>query len=293
MAVPPGEYLAEVLQIRGMSQAELARRIGRPVQAINEIIKGTKALTPETALQLERALNVPGHIWLGLESRFRLILARNKETKLIRKELPHLSNRVYKQLADMGCVKGARDGEHKIRELHRFYGVSALGNLSKARDYEAVFRGKGKPDPSSFALAAWLRCASLRAAEIPTEAFDKAKLKAALDEVKTMTGKPLEGAFTSNLRKVMSRCGVALVLLPEFPSVCADGATFWLRANKAVLLMRCGLRSRDDFRHGLFHAAGHLLLHKKTMFIEDKLKVRRHASLEKEAEDFALSMIPG
>ena len=60
-----------------MSQAELARRLGRPRQAVNEIIRGKKAITAETALQLERVLSTPAHIWLGLEQEYRLVLARN------------------------------------------------------------------------------------------------------------------------------------------------------------------------------------------------------------------------
>ena len=37
LPIPPGEYLAEVIAARGISQADLARRLGRPVQAVNEI----------------------------------------------------------------------------------------------------------------------------------------------------------------------------------------------------------------------------------------------------------------
>ena len=86
LPIPPGEYLAEVIAVKGISQAELARRLGRPFQAVNEIIKGEKAITPATALQLERALDVPAHIWTGLESRYRLIKARLEEKKQIQKE---------------------------------------------------------------------------------------------------------------------------------------------------------------------------------------------------------------
>ena len=43
---PPGETLLEILEDRGMSQAELAERTGRPKKTINEIIKGKAALTP-------------------------------------------------------------------------------------------------------------------------------------------------------------------------------------------------------------------------------------------------------
>ena len=71
LAIPPGEYLAEVLTELGLNQAELARRMGRPAQAINEIIKGEKTITPETSIQLEKVVGVPAHIWSRLESEFR------------------------------------------------------------------------------------------------------------------------------------------------------------------------------------------------------------------------------
>ncbi len=53
LAIHPGEYLEEVLEDIGMSQAELSNRVGRPTQAINEIIKGKKSITPTTAIELE------------------------------------------------------------------------------------------------------------------------------------------------------------------------------------------------------------------------------------------------
>ncbi|WOG28463.1 transcriptional regulator [Endozoicomonas sp. 8E] len=45
LAIPPGEYLEEVLEEMDITQAELARRMGRPPQAINEILKGEKAIS--------------------------------------------------------------------------------------------------------------------------------------------------------------------------------------------------------------------------------------------------------
>ena len=68
---PPGETLQEVLEERGMSQAELAERTGRPKKTINEIINGKAAITPETALQLERVLGIPASFWNNRERRYR------------------------------------------------------------------------------------------------------------------------------------------------------------------------------------------------------------------------------
>jgi addiction module HigA family antidote len=56
--VAPGEILLEALEERSMSQSELARRMGRPTKTINEIVNAKAALTPETAIQLERTLGI-------------------------------------------------------------------------------------------------------------------------------------------------------------------------------------------------------------------------------------------
>ena len=74
----PGEFLAEELEARGMSQRDLAAKMGRPQQAINEIIRGKKALTAETSVELERVLGIPAYLWLRMEARYRLALARRR-----------------------------------------------------------------------------------------------------------------------------------------------------------------------------------------------------------------------
>ena len=56
LPIPPGEVLEEELEARGMTQKELAVRLGTP--AITEIIKGKKSITPDTAVMLEKALGI-------------------------------------------------------------------------------------------------------------------------------------------------------------------------------------------------------------------------------------------
>lgn len=76
VAIPPGEHLADTLSELGITQSELARRIGRPQQTINEIVRGRKGITAETALQLEETLGVPAHVWLHLQADYELVKAR-------------------------------------------------------------------------------------------------------------------------------------------------------------------------------------------------------------------------
>lgn len=77
LAIPPGELLAEELAARGMTQAELARRMGRSRRTVGGIVTGREAITAETALRLERALGIAAQLWVGLEGRYRLALAAN------------------------------------------------------------------------------------------------------------------------------------------------------------------------------------------------------------------------
>jgi HTH-type transcriptional regulator/antitoxin HigA len=77
-AIPPGLLIRDELAARGMSQRQLATAMKRPVNTINEIVMGRKAVTPRTALGLERALEVPAHIWLRLEADYRLALERER-----------------------------------------------------------------------------------------------------------------------------------------------------------------------------------------------------------------------
>jgi HTH-type transcriptional regulator/antitoxin HigA len=75
----PGETLLESIQALGLSQAELAERLGRPKKTVNEIIRGKAAITPETALQLEAVLGVPADFWINREARYRESMARREE----------------------------------------------------------------------------------------------------------------------------------------------------------------------------------------------------------------------
>ena len=76
IAIPPGEYLLEEIEARGISQKELAKRMGRPLNAINEIINGKKSITAATALQLEEVMpEIPARFWMNLETDYQLTKA--------------------------------------------------------------------------------------------------------------------------------------------------------------------------------------------------------------------------
>jgi addiction module HigA family antidote len=66
--IHPGEVLfREFLDPLGMTQTELASRLGISFPRVNEIINGRRAVTPDTALRLARLFGTTAELWLGLQ----------------------------------------------------------------------------------------------------------------------------------------------------------------------------------------------------------------------------------
>lgn len=64
----PGEMLLEeFLRPLGISQSAFAIRLGISFPRLNEIVRGRRGVTPDTALRLEMVLGMPADFWLGLQ----------------------------------------------------------------------------------------------------------------------------------------------------------------------------------------------------------------------------------
>lgn len=75
----PGEVLIEdFLKPLGMSQYALAKAIGVPQIRVSEIVRGARAVTPDTALRLARYFGTSPEFWLGMQATHDLEIARDK-----------------------------------------------------------------------------------------------------------------------------------------------------------------------------------------------------------------------
>ena len=77
--IPPGEILLEEFMIPlGISQNKLARDIDVPAGRINEIIKGKRTITADTALRLAKFFGTTPELWLNLQTDYDLRKARRE-----------------------------------------------------------------------------------------------------------------------------------------------------------------------------------------------------------------------
>lgn len=68
--------LKEFLEPLGQSQKALADHLGVPIQRINEVVRGKRGVTPETAWLLGEAFNTSPEFWLNLQAAYDLSVSR-------------------------------------------------------------------------------------------------------------------------------------------------------------------------------------------------------------------------
>jgi addiction module HigA family antidote len=90
--VHPGEILLlEFLEPLGVSQYRLAKDISVPPRRINEIVKGKRAITANTALRLARYFATSERFWLNLQSHYDLETERDRLGAVLQEEVQTLA----------------------------------------------------------------------------------------------------------------------------------------------------------------------------------------------------------
>lgn len=82
IAVHPGEILLqEFLEPMNMTQADLARSLRIPLNRVNELVRGKRGVTPETALILGGYFKNSAEFWMNLQTAYDLTRARSEMRK--------------------------------------------------------------------------------------------------------------------------------------------------------------------------------------------------------------------
>ncbi len=265
----PGETLQEVLEDRGITQAELAERAGRPKKTINEIIQGKAAITPETALQLERVLGIPAGFWNNLERNYREHVARFNERKRLQENVGWLGRVPVTAMIKKGWIRKCPAKVDQLREVLNFFGVVSPAQWEDVvGSAAAAFRVSSAHEIDTGALTAWLRKGEIEGQRMDCRPFDKQAFRQILREARELTQRPLTEAL-SLLQERCAGCGVAVVVVPELPKTRANGAARWLAKDKALIQLSFRYKREDIFWFTFFHEAGHIILHgKREVFVD-------------------------
>jgi addiction module HigA family antidote len=86
--VHPGEILREeFLAPLGISQYRLAKETSVPPRRINEIVRGSRAISADTALRLARFFGTSERFWLNLQTRYDLEVTKDRLGTRLQREV--------------------------------------------------------------------------------------------------------------------------------------------------------------------------------------------------------------
>ncbi|MGH1366364.1 MAG: HigA family addiction module antitoxin [Calditrichia bacterium] len=289
----PGDTVQETIDEIGMSQAELAERLGRSIPKLNELIKGKAPITKETATKLEYVLGIPTHFWLNLERQYQDELLEIEQMEYLEQCTNWVRTFPLSQLKKMGILPETNSKPELAESLLKFFRVATPNQWSTIYEGSSLaFKIELRHTAEPQAISVWLRIGELQADQISVNLFDKTALRKNLDEFKAISYQPSNN-WLDDLQRVCAECGVALVFTPCIAKAPIYGATRWIK-NSSIPLIQITDRKKDyhAFWFSFYHELAHILLHgKKDIFIDGLQSIEQDKEKEKEADDFAARML--
>ena len=208
-AFPPGEYIKDELAARGWTQEDLAQVVGRPIQAINEIINGKKTITPATAIELGAAFDTSSEMWLNLQNQWLLHKAASKggsgdaarRRARLRDRLP------VNDMVKRGWLPDTRDVEELEAAVCKLIGVSSP---DEELPFQAAARRRGRGPDWTPKQTAWLCRVNFLAKEMTVVApYDR---DVATREIPNLAHMSVHPEDMSSLPNRLAQLGIRFVL---------------------------------------------------------------------------------
>ncbi len=251
-AFAPGNYIREELEARGWSQLDLAEILGRPPQAVNEIISGKRAIMPDTARALGEALGTSAQLWMNLESAYQLAKLAGRDDSVSRKaKLYEIAP--LKDMQKRGWIEQSSNIAVIESQVLNFYNIHSFDDpiylhhaARKSTDYGSI----------TPAQLAWLyRARNLARGISITGEFSKHSLAEAFVELSNLKASVEEAR---RVPVVLAKAGIRFLIVAHLPHSKIDGVCFWLDEESPVIALSLRFDRIDWFWHTLMHEMAHL-----------------------------------
>ena len=257
-AIPPGETVKDILDVRGMTQKEFAARMDMSEKHISKLLNGEGLLTHETAMRLEMVIGMPAHFWERLEAGYRADILRVEAENAMAAEIEVAKRIPYAQMARLGWIASEKKWEERVRNLRKYFEVVDLNLLCRPQITCLACHQLQLSDRGDLVLIAWAQKAKLVVREQEKEQQQKLDvngLMRALPVLLSMAAKPLAKSLEL-VRSTLAEKGVALVVLPSLTGLPAKGVAFACGKRAVIALPEQTLRRQDAW---LIHVVlGHL-----------------------------------
>lgn len=285
--VHPGQLILQALEKVGMTQKELATRVGVSEKHISTVISGDRPISTTFAQKLGYVIK-DSKYWLEAQANYDVI----KQSIIDRNNITEEELLVYSYLKDIIStlieknlfIKGHSIPETilKLRTLYKVSNLSLISKISYNAAYRAQISKNAQVNP--YVLYAWQSLCELVSEKILCEkVLDIEKLKSNIPNIKKLMFKSCE-EFVPTLQNIFSSCGISFSVVKNFKGAPVQG--FIKQCDNKVILCLTNRRKRaDTFWFTLFHEIGHILNGDiKNRFVDFELA---DSSIEIKADEFA------
>ncbi|MFC0864859.1 helix-turn-helix domain-containing protein [Sphaerimonospora cavernae] len=293
-AVPPGDTLRELLEEKGMTQRELAERVGLSPKHVNQLIHGLVRLTPEVAESLERVVGTPARLWNRLEADYQSTRTRLRSVRDLEQHIEWLKELPVSELVKRKVLpEEPKDKVARVEQLLAFFAIASVDVWRELYEQPAAcaFRKSKVQDSKLGPLATWLRLGEIEAQQMHCATFDAAALRRSIPDLRALTVLPAH-EFRPRLQEICSSSGVAVVFVEEVRGARVSGVTRKL-GTKRVIQLSLRYRTDDQLWFSFFHEVHHVLNGDDAIRIEIAGKTETDDPKEAEADRFAAdTLIP-
>lgn len=287
-AFPPGEYLRDELDERGWTVTEFAEIIGRPVQAVSEIINGKKEITTETAFAFAQALDTSPELWLNLQTGYRLFVHRGNvgisspvaQRARLRSAVP------LAELKKRGWISSTGDLDMLESEICGLLEVTALAEPSQ---FALAARRSNSSEQLTVEQRAWLGRIRAIARRRKVAQFDPTRLAELAARLPGLLASGNERL--TDVRQWLADCGVIFVFVEGLRGGKLDGAVTFLPDGRPVIALTGRGDRFDSFLFTLLHECAHLVLEHITAdgqsIVDDNLIGDETVEVEQAANELA------
>jgi HTH-type transcriptional regulator/antitoxin HigA len=251
--IPPGQVIGKEIEARGWTQRDLAAIMGRPYQAINEIINGAKQITPDTARELAKAFGTSMDFWMNLEANYRLFLAEEEEKE---KEIARRSN-LYSiapvsEMLRRKWIQGSDNTDDLERQICSFLEIQTPFETPTVM---AHYRISEHHSPYDTAKIAWVKRVEQLARRQPVVDFQPDLLQANVSKIQALMQRADQIA---ELPFTLHQLGIHFIIVPHLPYTYLDGAALYIR-ERPVIAITLRYDRIDWFWFTVLHELAHIV----------------------------------
>jgi HTH-type transcriptional regulator / antitoxin HigA len=252
----PGTFILEEMEARGWQQVDLAYILGMSPQQLNPLLNGKASITPNLAIQLGDAFDMPAEFFANLQKMHDLSRVRPVDPG-IRTRSSWQSAFPVREMIKRGWIEETEPGLLDVQML-RFFGKNRIEDIPFVGSGTIAAHAARKSnayDSMTATQYVWLHRVMKIAAAADAPLYSERTLR---DSLPIIRAHLRDKDDLIRIPEILRKCGIRFVLIEPFSGSKIDGVCVWIDGQPAIG-MTTRLDRLDNFAFVLRHECEHVL----------------------------------